>query len=555
MHQDELTDVYDGYSLWTTGSDRFGDAWPAILRGMGPGDYHPALYAYLAMISTGIGGLSVWSGRLPAALAGVLTVWLVYLVARRNLGSRAALLALLFAALMPIHVLYSRQSHTGLCIQPLFAILMLYTLLRALEDIRSNPGKTSNLIWVSLTGLVIGFSTNAYGAMRLSALLFAILAGFALTIVVARNEDQAGFDGVQPQFSNGIGRTKPSRLRRVVLIASLLTLTVGLGAAPQIHAMVTRPGDFFARASTVVFPLEYGPRWWLTTLTDNFAANLHPHYLFLSFGECSDMTVMRLGIASLPFLYVGLAWSLLMGVWRRWGFGLLLVLSVAVFLLPAAASKPNPNAMRSSGVWALYPLVSAVGAVGLGTLLQSLWARRPKGRSVGYSPQLRLQQRGINLATAAVACVIVAVGMYNVDRYLNRPDLQGAGRQNNLVRLGQWLGEHGARYDRIWVDTDGLFPYFYLAVFSGMTPAEFQKAPREGTVTKYGWEHFHRFGRFRFGPIELAQAEWNAFSQNQSWLVVRRDGSHFEFSAKSHVTPAAAKPGDIHVAVDAKPQT
>ncbi len=73
-HQDELSDIYDGYCIAMTGADRAGDPWPIIIRGMGPGDYHPGLYAYLAGASTRLFGLSVWAGRLPAVMAGMLTL-------------------------------------------------------------------------------------------------------------------------------------------------------------------------------------------------------------------------------------------------------------------------------------------------------------------------------------------------------------------------------------------------------------------------------------------------------------------------------------------------
>ncbi len=510
MHQDELTDVYDGYSLWTTGADRFGDAWPTIFRGMGPGDYHPGLYAYLSLITTAVAGFSVWAGRFPAAVAGALTVWLVYCVARRQFGPRGGVLAILFAAFSPIHVLYSRQAHTGLCIQPLFAVLMLYMLQRTLDNIARSPRIASNLGWTALLGLVIGFSTNVYGAMRLSALLFAVLGAVSLIVAIGWRQ----------------GAWKHALVALIVFAAG-----AGVGAAPQLYAMVTRETEFFARASTVVYPLAYGPRWWAMKLTHNMLSNLDPRYLFLSFGECSDMTVVRLGIVSLPFLYAGFGYALVQGLWNRRAFAWLLLISVVIFLMPAAASKPNPNAMRSSGVWALYPLVSAWGALGLAGFFGFLVPQVKASTGSGWLSPQWLRQCGGAYATAGLGLAIVGIGLFNVARYIERPDLQGAQRQNHLVRLGEWLGEHGRGYDRIYVDTEGIFTYFYLAAFSGMTPAEFQKAPREGIVTKYGWERFRRFGPYRFATLKDAMKDWAASSQDESWLVLHGDGSFVEIGA------------------------
>ena len=35
VHQDELSNIYDGWSLATTGADRFGDMHPAVVRAFG----------------------------------------------------------------------------------------------------------------------------------------------------------------------------------------------------------------------------------------------------------------------------------------------------------------------------------------------------------------------------------------------------------------------------------------------------------------------------------------------------------------------------------------
>ena len=43
-HQDELSNIYGGYSISETGANRFGDRYPLLVRGFGERDYRPALH-------------------------------------------------------------------------------------------------------------------------------------------------------------------------------------------------------------------------------------------------------------------------------------------------------------------------------------------------------------------------------------------------------------------------------------------------------------------------------------------------------------------------------
>ena len=58
---DEVALGYNAYSIMQTGRDEYGKFLPIILRSFD--DYKPALYAYLAMPTISIFGLSVFSGK------------------------------------------------------------------------------------------------------------------------------------------------------------------------------------------------------------------------------------------------------------------------------------------------------------------------------------------------------------------------------------------------------------------------------------------------------------------------------------------------------------
>src|SRR3989344_3153163 len=96
---DEAAFGYNAYSLIKTGRDEFGQSWPIIFYSFGEGKL--PVYIYLTLPSVAIFGLNEFAVRLPSALLGVLTVWVV---------SRWSLLAALVLATMPWHIHFSRAA-------------------------------------------------------------------------------------------------------------------------------------------------------------------------------------------------------------------------------------------------------------------------------------------------------------------------------------------------------------------------------------------------------------------------------------------------------------
>jgi hypothetical protein len=69
---------------------------------------HPLLYQYILALVFNL-GVADWLARLVSAIFGVATVFLVYLLGNLLYGRRAGLTAALFLAVMPYHVIVSRQ--------------------------------------------------------------------------------------------------------------------------------------------------------------------------------------------------------------------------------------------------------------------------------------------------------------------------------------------------------------------------------------------------------------------------------------------------------------
>jgi len=520
IHQDELTDLYDGYSIATTGADRTGARWPLLVRSMGPGGYIPTLNTYLCAFVAHIAGFSVWAGRLPAAIAGMITLWLIYCFDRRLLGDIGGVLELAFAAFSPTLVLYARQAHPGVCFPPLVAVLVLVLLARWIDGATRSAeprGSTSphSPALIAFIGLVIGFSTMAYTGMRVTAPLLAVCAAGVVTcrLGVCSRQWRSALTGV-----------------------ATLTIAVTVGALPAIYTAVTMPEAFFCRAEHIVPPLSNGPTWWAGTLLGNLAANLDPHYLFLSFGTYRHLSVERLGVVSLPFLYLGLAGLIARALHHRdLVFGLIPI-GVVIGLTPGIISTGNPNPMRTSVVWPLYPVAAAYGAL---LAWQALACGHARLRGKVPRRDAGVTRTADAVFVTVMTVVVATTGLLYAARYVRRGELHALASQPQYVAIGRWLRDHGHDYDRVYIDVDGVFGYLYVAAFSGMTPAEFQKTPREGHVTAMGWDYVHRLGRYRFASTEQALAEWRASTRSQSWLVMRGIDDVIELSPRSETTAAA----------------
>lgn len=112
---EEVALAYDAYSIVQTGRDHHGTAWPLVAF-ESFGDWKPSGYFYAAAAAIKLFDLSVWSVRLPAALAGSCFVLLMGLsgwLAHRywNIGTHTIWLALLgIAAISPWGILFSRAA-------------------------------------------------------------------------------------------------------------------------------------------------------------------------------------------------------------------------------------------------------------------------------------------------------------------------------------------------------------------------------------------------------------------------------------------------------------
>lgn len=106
---DEAALGYNAYSILKTGRDEYGEILPIIFKSFG--DYKPGLYVYLTVPFVATLGLNEFSVRLPSALAGIISVYLIYLIVELlHKNRKLSLVSAFVAAVTPWLVYFSRGA-------------------------------------------------------------------------------------------------------------------------------------------------------------------------------------------------------------------------------------------------------------------------------------------------------------------------------------------------------------------------------------------------------------------------------------------------------------
>lgn len=134
FNADEAALGYNAYSLIRTGMDEHGAKWPLAFESFG--DFKAPLYVYIIMPFVAVMGLTELAVRLPSALFGIATVFILYFLVRRIFQSdMLGLIAAFFLAISPWHLHFSRGGWE-VNVATFFITLGVYSFLKAMDKPR-----------------------------------------------------------------------------------------------------------------------------------------------------------------------------------------------------------------------------------------------------------------------------------------------------------------------------------------------------------------------------------------------------------------------------------
>ncbi len=131
----------------------------------------PPIALWMQVVSAKIFGFHGLAVLLPQALAGIISVWIIYQIVQRHYGKWAGLLAGLFLAITPVSVAIDRSSNTDSC-------LVLVLLLAAWALIRAAETGSRGFLLLSMAIIGIGFNVKMLAA-------YVVLPGFVLVYFLA----------------------------------------------------------------------------------------------------------------------------------------------------------------------------------------------------------------------------------------------------------------------------------------------------------------------------------------------------------------------------------
>lgn len=457
--RDEAEKGYNAYALATAqGAVEFSDRgdglarigwnrWPYLIDVMGVKT--SAIYQYCAAPFVRVMGLEVGATRMPAAVAGTLTVGLLGLLFLRIWPPGFALGAMAWLALCPWHYLFSRWALQGIFV-PLGMIA-------ALAGI---AGAEQNRRWgMPLAGAALGFTFYAYSGAQPFVLLWA--AAIALFYFREVRSQPAAF---------ALG------------VALLL-----VGAGPRLYFMLS--GQAGARLDAVaVWTAEdataMGAAW---QIAKNYVAHFDPRFLFLSGDALARHSIPGFGqllILDVILMPVGFV------VMHRRGLPLARALTLAFFLGPVGAAITRigiPHALRSIPMLLPAAIWGGVGLAALaGWIREAVRARFRDRAKESLDKDASVPDGAQTLAIFFIfVCLAFGGRVFSIywDTYQNDPEALAAFSTQERIAFEQAFDERDPEA-RVWIDGTIIYaPYF--AMFYGQLPPE--KTVLEGLEKQGVW--------------------------------------------------------------------
>jgi len=471
LHPDEAARTGNAHCLLKTGMDQVGVSWP-VFYSRGLGANRSTLYYYLTMPFQAVGGLGVWTARLPVATAGLMAVLAIYWVATMLFGRWIGLMTALLLALNPWAITLSRIGHDA-CVAPLLIAGALGSMLWASLPIAGAGDGRARPVRCGIAGTLCAVACYGYPSIRI------FIPAMLIVLVLANLR----------AWRDLLHDTARRRACAVFVIA-FLALFGPLAIKHLIDPAIGKRSASIWIAND--FPSLWGAAW---AIVSRYAAHFSPDFLFLH----GDVNVGRgvpgigqfhwyaLGLAALGFIRC--ASRCCTSPSHRTALMLVLLYPISDLLF----SAPGPHAFRSA-----TGLIGLILVCAIGVDSAMAWVRTKNAGVARLAFGLLLVIMGASTGTHAV---------YYMTKVRHLPDVRREFHAD-LVEAGAWLKPRWDEYEAIFCTNRGMnMPYIVMLVAADYDPARWFREPR--SVHNPGdWDLYTRFGKFytMYDPVFFAPA-------------------------------------------------
>lgn len=496
LNADEAALGYNAYSLIQTGKDEHGIAWPLVFRSFD--DYKPPFYVYVTIPFVKLFGLNIWSVRLPSALAGVISVYLLYLLVKEIFKDKKYLpeLSALLLTISPWHIHFSRGAWE-VNLSTMLILFGVYMFLKSLSNkfyfyffvaafVLSLYTYHSARIIAPLIAisLFLNYFKDLFQKKNTKTLTICILMGIIFALPVAfqlfSKEGQSRFSGVSIFSDRG-----------------------PLSWVEEMRRTNSEPNSIFTKIKYNKYS-AYAAKF-----VNNYFLHFSPNFLFINGDKIDRSRVPGYGQLLpilLPFVLIGFIYLILHNKRES-----LIVLSW-LFFSPVAASLTyqSPHALRAENM--IIPLI-VITSVGV---YQFLFYFK-KWKSV-----------------LVYAGLIILIGLiYQFSGYLYsyfyryQRELPTAW-QYGFSELVSYLNNNSDKYKKIIISTRYDQPYILMAFFEKYPAEKLQEELVMSKRDNYGFSTGTSFNKYEFKKIEITKD----INQTNTLLVIADEPINDEIPIK-----------------------
>jgi len=479
LNADEASIGYNAYSLLETGRDEHGNPWPLVFRSFD--DYKPAGYFYMILPFVKLLGLNIWAVRLPSALLGIASVYLIYLLAKELIPKGKSkvkgispvgigLLSALLLTISPWHLHFSRGGWE-VNAATFFMALSIYLFVKALQ-------KPKLFIYTSLSVIIALYTYHSTRLLMPLVLLSLSIIYFKQLkqLFISKNKFLIasillGLILIIPLGRQMLSSQNQSRFQGVSIFAD---------QGPLWQALELRRGY---QGPPIIARLFYNKYFFYTNrFLKNYLSHFSPHFLFLSGDEIARSKVPDMGqfyFVLAPFFFLGFLNLLKLDTKGK-------KVILAWFLispLAAALTFQSPHALRSQNM--VIPLTVIIS---LGIYQFFNWLRYKK-----------------IVFTIAIMLFVFALG-FSFTCYLHRyyiayPRQLPFAWEYGFDQVANYVKENQNKYDQIIISDRYDQPYIIMAFYLKYPPNKLQQEIKLEPRDKFGFSTVRRFGKFHFRPI------------------------------------------------------
>lgn len=465
LNQDEAANAWNAYCLLKTGKDQAGVSWPIFYMHCLGANRTP-LGIYVLLPFQAIGGLNIFTTRLPAAGAGIITIVLIYFVGSQLFDRKTGLVAAVLLAVNPWHLQLCRWGHEA-NLSPLLALIPLSMLVWANFPI-SNRTNTPRLVPAILAGAATGICCYGYPSVQIFIPVF--LLAIVLSVLTAW------------------WCCLKTRTCARAIGAFIIAFGITFGPLAWQHIFHPEGISRHARFQRSLLASESLPGA-LKNVAARYIQHFGLDFLFITGDKHPLLSPPGIGQFHwymLPLMVLGLIF-----ITRRFRSPSARILLAYVLVYPVGDSLFLGPGVHALGVHALR---SSPGLCGL-VLLAAVGAKHTAKW---------LFKRDHTIAFILIIAFAVSVIGFNT-RYLNR----FYGRYNDqteirrffhrdLVEACRWLRPNLDDFDAVFCTTKGFnMPYVISLVILRHDPDRWFSEPRDFT-TPGEWDFYTRYGKMYF---------------------------------------------------------